>query len=62
MSQSVSSNVADIFTRRALEEHSADTHCAKSVRVRSYFGPYFPAFGLNTRIQSECEKIQTRIT
>ena len=23
-------------------------HCLKSVRIRSYFGPYFPAFGLNT--------------
>ena len=35
----------------------------------SFSGPYFPAFGLNTerygvslRIQSECGKIQTRIT
>ena len=41
----------------------------KSVRIRSYSGPYFPAFGLNTerysvslRIQSKCRKIQTRIT
>ena len=23
-------------------------HCVKSVRIRSYFGPYFPAFELNT--------------
>ena len=44
-------------------------HCAKSVRIRSYSGSYFPAFGLNTerygvslRIQSECRKIRTRIT
>ena len=44
-------------------------HCVKSVRIRSYCGPYFPAFGLNTerygvglRNQSECEKIRTRIT
>ena len=44
-------------------------HCVKSVRIRSYSGSYFPAFGLNTekygvslRIQSECEKIRTRIT
>ena len=36
---------------------------------RSYPGPYFPAFGLNTekyevslRIQSECGKIWTRTT
>ena len=41
----------------------------KCVLIRSYSGPYFPAFGLNTerysvalRIQSECGKIRTRIT
>ena len=43
------------------------THCVKIVRIRSYYGRYFSAFGLNTdevslRIQSECGKIQTRIT
>ena len=38
-------------------------HCMKSVRIQSYSGPYFPAFGLNTvHIQSECGKILTRIT
>ena len=44
-------------------------HCAKSVRIRSYSGPYFPAFGVNTeryfvslRIQSECGIMRTRIT
>ena len=44
-------------------------HCVKSVRIRSYSGPYFPAFGVNTerygvslRIQSECGKIWTRKT
>ena len=25
-------------------------HCVKSVRIRSYFGPHFPAFGLNTDV------------
>ena len=35
-------------------------HCVKSVRIRSYSGPHFPVFGLN--IQSECGKMQTRIT
>ena len=42
-------------------------HCVKSVQIRSFSGPYFPAFGLNTErynvsvcIQSECGKIQTR--
>ena len=45
------------------------SHCVKSVRIRSYSGPYFPAFGLNTegyevsfRVQSKCGKIQIRIT
>ena len=38
-------------------------HCVKSVRIRSYSGPYFPAFGLNTLlIQSECGKMRTRTT
>ena len=23
-------------------------HCVKSVRIRSYSGPHFPTFGLNT--------------
>ena len=46
-----------------------EKHCVKRICIRSYSGPYFPAFGLNTerngvslRIQSECEKIRTRIT
>ena len=41
-------------------------HCVKSVRIRSYSGPYFAAFGLNReryfvslRIQSECRKYGT---
>ena len=44
-------------------------HCVKSVRIRSFSGPYFPAFELNTErhsvslcIQSECWKKRTRIT
>ena len=43
-------------------------HCLKIV-CRSYSGPHFPAFRVNTgkyrvsfRIQSECGKMQTRIT
>ena len=42
-------------------------YCVKSVRIRSFSGPHFHAFGLNTerygisiRIQSECEKIRNR--
>ena len=44
-------------------------HCVKRLRIRSYSGPHFPAFGLNTeryvislRIQSKCGKSLTRIT
>ena len=44
-------------------------HCVKSVRIRSYSGPHFPAFGLNTErcveylsVQSKCGKMWTRIT
>ena len=38
-------------------------HCVKSIGIRRFSGPYFPAFGLNTersevspRIQSKCGK------
>ena len=41
----------------------------KSACIRSYSGPHFSSFGLNTerfsvslRIQSDCEKMRTRIT
>ena len=44
-------------------------HCVKSVCIRRYSGPYFPAFELNMerysvsfRFQPECGKIRTRIT
>ena len=44
-------------------------HCVKSVRIPSYSGRHFPAFGLNTegygvsiRIQFKCGKIRTRMT
>ena len=44
-------------------------HCVKGLRFRSFSGPYFPAFGLNTeiysvnlRIQFVCGKIRTRKT
>ena len=46
-----------------LRSKEKQSHCVKCVRTRSYSGPYFPAFGLNTerysvslRIQSECGK------
>ena len=51
------------------ETISLTPHCVKSVHIRSYYGPHFPAFGLNTerysvslRIESKCGKIRTRIT
>ena len=44
-------------------------HCVKSVRIRSFSGPYFPAFGLNTEIfsanlciQYERGEVRTRKT
>ena len=44
-------------------------HCVKTICIRSYSGPYFPSFVLNTesygvslRIQPECGKIRTRVT
>ena len=44
-------------------------HYVKGVRIRSFSGAYFPAYGLNTerygvslRIQSKCGNIQTTKT
>ena len=40
-------------------------HCVKSARIRSYCGPYFLAFELNSpnfSHHSECGKMWTRIT
>ena len=56
-----------------MEQSSYDllfrNHCLKNVRIWSYSGLYFPAFGLNTErygvvllIRSKCGKIRTRIT
>ena len=57
------------FRLARFNQQVSNQHCIKIVRVRSYSGPHFPAFGLNTerysvsiRIQSECGKMQTRIT
>ena len=36
---------SDIFRER---EHWSEIHCVKGVHIRSFSGPYFPAFGLNT--------------
>ena len=53
-------NIRDVQHQKAL-------HCVKLVRIRRYSCPHFLGFGLNMdvvsfRIQSECEKIRTRIT
>ena len=52
-----------------LSRKTADKHSVKSVRIRSYSDPHFPAFGLNAErygvfvhIQSKCGKMHTRIT
>ena len=46
-----------------------ECHCVKIFCIRSFSGPYFPAFGLNTdiykinlHIGSECGKMRTRKT
>ena len=51
------------------EELPHELHCVKSVSIRSFSGPYFPAFGLNIErhsvslhIQSRYGKIRTRKT
>ena len=43
-------------------------HCVKSLHIRNYSGPHFPAFELNAgrygvslRIQSECRNMRARI-
>ena len=50
-------------------EYSETLHCVKSVQIWSFSGPYFPVFGMNTkiyginlRIQSKYGKIRTRET
>ena len=30
------------------DRYILDLHCVKSVRIRRFFGPYFPEFELNT--------------
>ena len=44
---------------RCVRKRLKNTHCIKSVRIRRFSGPYFPAFGRN---KSECEKIRSRKT
>ena len=57
-------SIFNTFVRKVPE-----IECVKSIRIRSFSGPNFPAFELNTeryglsfRIQQECGKISTRKT
>ena len=42
-------NYLSLFFDECTSIHYHELNCLKSVRIRSYFGLYFPAFGLNTR-------------
>ena len=60
--------LAQLLTFIILCKKIQESHCAKSIRIRSNSDPYFPAFRLNTkrhgvsiRIQSKRGKIRTRI-
>ena len=62
-------NVLHTKSTRCYFEFRNYLHWVKSVRIRSFSGPYFPAFGQNTErlivslcIQSKCGKIRTRKT
>ena len=59
----------DVWNKNSRNSAGTFHHCVKSVYIRTFCGPYFPAFGLNTqryfvslRSQSECEKMPTRKT
>ena len=56
-----------IHQRIIIENNWRIINCMKSVRIWSFSGPYFPAFGMNTEkygvslsIQSKCGKVRTR--
>ena len=60
-----------ITQRNLVKKNKVKTihHCAKYVRIRSFSGPHFPAFGLNTkiyrvilRVQDKFGKMRTRKT
>ena len=67
---SIQTKIKELFLSSesvCLQLQHKDTHCVKSIRVWSFSGLHFPAFGLNTeicgvniRIQSKCGKIRTR--
>ena len=58
-----------LHTKDFSNDKNGNTQCVKSVRIRRFSGPYFPAFRLNTEIYevnlhiySKCGKIRTRKT
>ena len=58
-----------MFERGLSRLRLSNHYCVKTVRIWSFFGLYFPAFGLNTErygvsllIHSKCGKIRTRKT
>ena len=64
-----SSDIEVVTSFREDNFFSFNVDCVKNARIRSYSGPHFPVFGLNTEkysvslhIQSESRKMRTRIT
>ena len=47
------------FKLNLLKLSLKDSHFVKSVRIRSYSGPHFPTFGLNTDRNGVSLKIQS---
>ena len=43
-----SGTIRSVYEKRKNWVKTDKTHCLKSVCIRSYSGPHFPAFGLNT--------------
>ena len=43
----------------AFKSNAFPMHSVRSVRIRSYSGPYFPAFGLNTERYGVSLRIQS---
>ena len=41
-----------LYLKAEASSHTHDYHCVEGVRIRSYSGPYFPAFGLYGEIRS----------
>ena len=45
--------------KKNFSNHLRNLHCVKSFRIRSFSGPYFPIFGLNTKIYGVSLRIQS---